>query len=111
MNYNKLKPIMDKKGQVLNGITGLVIGIMVLIFTVFAVLFGISKLNPSSFFTTGGADANATRDLQQNLTSGVSQFGQYIPTVLVIMGVVLAISGVALLIAYVRRMQGGGASL
>ena len=102
---------VNKKGQVLNAITGLVIGIMVLIFTVFAVLFGIAKLNPSSFFTAGGADANATRDLQQNLTSGVSQLGGYIPTVLVVLGVVLALSGIVILIAYVRRMQGGSPSL
>lgn len=34
---------IGKKGQVLNAVTGVVIGIMVLIFTIFAVLFGIAK--------------------------------------------------------------------
>lgn len=109
-----MRSILDKrnkKGQVLNAITGLVIGIMVLIFTIFAVLYGISKLNPSSFFTAGGTDANATLALQGNLTSGVAQLGAYIPTILVILGVVLAISGIVILIAYVKRMQGGGVGL
>ena len=100
---------MSKKGQVLNAVSGLVIGIMVLIFTIFAVLYGIAKLNPSSFFTTGSADANATALLTANLTSGVGQFAGYIPTILVILGVVLAISGIVILVAYVRRMGGGGA--
>lgn len=99
---------IGKKGQVLNAITGVVIGLMVLIFTIFAVLYGISKLNPSSFFTTGSADANATASLTSNLTSGVAQFGGYIPTILVILGVVLALAGIVILIAYVRRMGGGG---
>ena len=107
----RMRKIMNKRGQVLNAISGVVIGIMVLIFTMFAVLFGISKLAPSSFFTTGSLDANATTSLQGNLTSGVSQFGQYIPTILVILGVVLAISGIVILIAYVRRMQSGGGGL
>ena len=99
----------NKRGQVLNAISGVVIGVMVLVFTIFAVLYGVAKLNPSSFFTGGSADALAMTSLQQNLTSGASQFGQYIPTILVILGVVLAISGIVILIAYVRRMQGGGA--
>lgn len=105
-----MRKIMNRKGQVLNAISGIVIGIMVLIFTIFAVLFGVAKLNPSSFFTAGTADANATASLQSNLTKGVSDLGAYIPTILVIMGVVLAIAGIVVLIAYVRRIQGGGSS-
>lgn len=101
----------NKRGQILNAVTGTVIGIMVLIFSIFAVLYGISALNPSSFFTAGSADANATGYLTSNLTSGVARFAGYIPTVLIILGVVFAIGGIALLIAYVRRMGGGGASL
>jgi len=100
--------IKNKRGQTLNIITASVIGFMVLIFMVFAVLFGISKLNPSSFFTAGGVDANATASLQANLTKGVSDFGAYIPTVLVVLGVVMVLGAIVLLILYVRRMQVGG---
>ena len=102
-----IKNKSSKKGQVLNMVSGVVIGLMVLIFTIFAVLFGISKLNPSSFFTLGSPDANATANLQSNLTSGISQFAQYIPIIMIVLGVVLAISGIVILIVYVRRMSGG----
>jgi Na+-transporting methylmalonyl-CoA/oxaloacetate decarboxylase gamma subunit len=101
---------VNKKGQVLAMVGGVVMGVMVLIFLIFAVLYGISALNPSSFFAVGSADANATANLQNNLTSGVSQFGKYIPTVLLVLGVVLVLSAIVILIIYVRRMQGGGMS-
>jgi Na+-transporting methylmalonyl-CoA/oxaloacetate decarboxylase gamma subunit len=98
----------NKKGQMLELIGGTVVGLMVLIFTIFAVLYGISALNPSSFFTAGSASANATTSLQNNLTQGVGSFGSYIPTVLLVLGVVLVLAAIAILIVYVRRMQGGG---
>ena len=100
----------NKKGQTLNIITGTIIGFMILIFMIFAVLFGIAKLNPSSFFTAGGADALAMTNLQQNLTSGVGQFGGYIPTIFVVLAVVLVLSAIVLLVLYVRRMQDGTGS-
>lgn len=99
---------MGKKGQVLSAVQGTVMGIMVLIFLVFAVLFAIAKLNPSSFFTAGSSDANATANLQANLTSGVSQFSAYIPTVFIVLGVVLILAAIAILIVYVVRMRGAG---
>ncbi len=104
-----LKRRMAKRGQVLNAVSTIVIGVMILIFTIFAVLYGIAKLNPSSFFTAGSAEANSTQLLTANLTSGVGQFAGYIPIILVILGVVLAISGLVILVAYVRRLGGGGA--
>ena len=101
-----MRKITNKKGQVINLVGSTVIGIMVLIFLVFAVLFGVSALNPGSFFTAGGADQNATNNLRGNLTYGVSQFGQYIPTAMLVLGVVFALSAILVLILYVRRMQG-----
>jgi len=108
LGYNpmeNIKKYLSKKGQVLNMVTMIVIGIMVLIFTIFAVLFGIAKLNPSALLT--GAESTAMAHLQSNLTSGVSQFAQYIPIILIVLGVVMAISGIVILIVYVRRMSGG----
>ena len=102
---------MHKKGQTLELIGGTVIGFMVLIFLIFAVLYGISALNPASFFTANSASANATTNLQNNLTSGVSTFGGYIPTVMTVLAVVLVLAAIVILILYVRRMQmGSGAS-
>ena len=96
----------NKKGQALEIIGGTVIGVMVLIFIMFAVLYGVAALNPGSFFTANSANQIATNSLTQNLTSGVGQFGQYIPTILVVLAVVLVLAAIAILILYVRRMQG-----
>ena len=101
----ELKKI-NRKGQTLDLISGTVVGFLVLIFVIFAVLFGISALNPSSFFTAGSASANATTQLTNNLTDGVSQFAKYIPTVFIVLGVVLVMSAIVLLILYIRRTQG-----
>ena len=86
---------------------GMVLGVMVLVFLVFAVLYGIGVLNPASFFTDD-ISKNATSNLQNNLTSGISSFAGQIPTVFKILAVVLALSAIVILIVYVRRMQGGG---
>lgn len=114
--HRTLKKGMSRRGQTLNLISGTVIAFMILIFMIFAVLYGISVLNPTSFFTSGSASANATTLLVNNLTTGVGQFAGFIPTVLIILGVVLALSAIVLLVLYVRRMQaagtgGGGAGL
>lgn len=105
----------DKKGQIVSTISGTVLSLMVLIFIIFAVLFGIATLNPSSFFTAGSADANATTSITANLTSGVSQFGGQLPNIFKILAVVLVLGGIVLLVLYIRRMQqvggGGGAGL
>lgn len=98
----------NKKGQVVNTVNGTVLGFLVLIFLIFAVLFGISALNPSSFFTAGSAEANAVGNLSTNLTSGVGTFGSYIPTILKVLGVVMVLAGIALLIIYVARMRAIG---
>lgn len=100
--------IRNKKGQTIELIGGTVLGFMVLVFIVVAVLFGISALNPGSFFTAGSLERNTTTLLTQNLTTGVGQFAGYIPTVFLVLGVVLALSAIAVLIIYVKRMAGGG---
>ena len=103
--------LQNKKGQTLELISGTVLAFMVLIFTIFAVLYGISALNPQSFFTTNSANYNATASLTGNLTDGVgNQFAPKIPTVFVVLAVVLVLSAIAVLIIYVRRMGGGSAA-
>lgn len=115
--HNKLSWIerfkMQKRGQVANVVAGTVISIFVLIIIMFASLYAVSVLNPSSFFATGSYNANATNDLTQNFTSGTSQFAARIPTVMVILGAVFALAGIVLLIVYIKRgfgdtVSGGG---
>lgn len=109
-----MRKIASKKGQVLELVGGTVVGVMILIFMIFAVLYAIAVLNPSSFFTTGSANANATASLTGNLTSGVAQFGGVIPNVLLVLGIVLVLAAILILIMYVKRMghsEGGGGSL
>ena len=102
--------LKNKKGQTLELISGTVLAFMVLIFTIFAVLYGISALNPGSFFAAG-VNQNAVNSLTQNLTDGVgNQFANKIPTVFVVLAVVLVLSAIAVLIIYVRRMGGGSAA-
>lgn len=105
----------NKRGQIVSTISGTTLSIMVLIFIIFAVLFGIATLNPSSFFTADSAEANATGQLTGNLTSGVSALGGQLPNIFKILAVVLVLGGIVLLVLYIRRMQqvggGGGAGL
>lgn len=109
---------MNKRGQTIQLVTGTVMGLMVLFFLIFAVLFGISALDPSTFFNSGSASDNASatsvQGFQGNITSGIGEFGSKLPTVFVILGVVLCIAGIVILVLYVRRMQqtgGGGGGL
>lgn len=97
----------DKRGQIVNTVSGTTMSLMLLVFTIFAVLYGIATLNPSSFFTASSAEANATAHLQANLTEGVSEFGGNIPSVFKILGVVLVLGGIVLLILMVLRMRAG----
>jgi hypothetical protein len=103
-----MKSKINKKGQVIELVGGTVMGLMGLVFLIFAVLFAISALNPTSFFTAGSASANATTALQNNLTVGIGSFGQYIPTIFLVLGVVTVLAGILVLILYVRKMQAGG---
>jgi hypothetical protein len=100
---------VDKRGQAVSvgTVTALIVGIMVMIFVVFAVLYGITTLNPASFFATGSLDANATQGLQSNLTTGIGNFGSKIPTVFTIIAVVFILGFIGLLVATVYRFASG----
>jgi uncharacterized membrane protein YidH (DUF202 family) len=106
---------LNKKGQTLDLATGTIVGLVLMIFVVFAVLFGIAALNPASFFTAGSASANATIALQDNTTRVVSNFSQQLPTVGTILGVVLILAALAILILVITRFRsnsgGAGGSL
>lgn len=105
----------NKRGQIVSTISGTTLSIMVMIFIIFAVLFGIATLNPSSFFTAASAEANATGYLSANLTEGTAQLGGQLPNIFKILAVVLVLGGIVLLVLYINRMRqvggGGGAGL
>jgi len=101
---------ISKRGQTLELVSGTTLGFLTLIVLMFSVLYAVSVLNPSSFFTAASANANSTNALTQNLTQGVGSFGSYIPTVFLVLGVVLVLSIIFVLIVYVRRMGGGSSS-
>ena len=102
----------NKKGQVIDTAGGTVISIFILIVLIFVALYAVATLNPSSFFTSGSASANATTNLQSNLTEGASQFGGYFPTIMKVLAVVIVLAAILLLILYVYRMKqaSGGSS-
>ena len=109
----KLKSVLlrkSKKGQVVNTISATVLSIMVMIFIIFAVLFGIAVLEPAEFFDANSAEANATGYLTGNLTEGTAELGGQLPNVFKILAVVLVLAGIVILILYISRMrQVGGA--
>lgn len=109
----KLKSLVkNKKGQVVQTISGTTLAIMVMIFIIFAVLFGIATLNPAGFFTANSAEANATSYLTGNTTEGVAQLGGQLPNVFKILAVVLVLAGIVILVLYISRMRqvGGGSN-
>jgi hypothetical protein len=115
MDYKKMiskaKQIitMDNRGQaVIDTVTGVVIGLVVLILIVFALLLGLASLNPGSFFTAGSVSQNATNAMVNNFTTGLGGFFGQIPIAFTIMGIVLILSFLALLVAIVLRFRGAG---
>jgi len=108
------KTYMNNAGQTVNIIIGTIIAIGGGIFVVFGLLLGLSTLNPSSFFAGQPIPANATLALQNNFSLGLSRFSDQLPTVFLVLGVVLVLSGIAILLALVSRFRGtggGGSSL
>lgn len=107
------KLVIGKRGQVINTATTVAVSLMVFILIAFAVLLGISSLNPSTFFTAGSAEANQTTNMVNNYTLGLGNFFGQVPTAMKILGVVLILGFLALLIVIVLRFRqssgtGGG---
>ena len=99
----------DKKGQV---VSGLVVGMIGLIFTVVIGYVLIDTILGANLLTSGGTYDNSANDLAANLTTGIGEVGDKIPTILLISAVVLLFGALALLIFQAKKMgmfgQGGG---
>jgi beta-lactamase regulating signal transducer with metallopeptidase domain len=101
-----MKNLTNKKGQmgggnVLAPVIGLIMGIVLLIFLVFAVFFGISTLNPAGFFGVTTSEYNSTMNIQKNLTAGVDTFTSYLPTMFKVLAIVAILGFIGMLIAAV----------
>lgn len=111
MNLLSLRKIkLNKRGQVLDQVGGVIVGVFVLLVTVLAVLIGIGALNAPSFFTAGSLSANATQALQDNTTQIASNFSQRLPVLGTIFGVVLLLGALLILVFYAARMRQAGSS-
>lgn len=106
---------MNKTGQTIQLATGTIISLVIMIFIVFAGLFGIAILNPTSFFSAGSLAANSTLALQDNTSQVVGNFSQRLPVVGTILGVVLLLAVIGILIVVIvgfaqrsRGAVGGG---
>jgi len=84
------------------GIGGLIIGTIV-------ILVVVQTLNNASLLGTGTAEANITRDLTANFTSGLTEVGNKLPTILLIVAVVFLFGALVLLIRNANLMGVGGA--
>ena len=90
-------------GDLVNGIGGLIISV-VLILVVVSTLLGANLL------TAGSIEKNASNDLLVNFTTGITNVGNKIPTILLIAAVVLLFGVLVFLVQRAREMQLGGGS-
>lgn len=113
---------MNKAGQTIGLATGTIVSLIIMIFIVFACLFGVAILNPPSFFPRGAGTLNVTNDavqaLQDNTTQVIGNFSQRLPVLGTILGVVLLLSVIGILvvviIGFAQRSKGaigGGGSI
>ena len=101
---------LNKRGQIINTVSGVIIGLFILVMLAFAIFLGISSLNPGSFFTNE-QQGDAVNGSVDNLTAGFANFTTQIPTVFTVLGVVLILGALAILILIVVRFRGtAGAS-
>lgn len=96
----------NKKGQVLDLVTGTIIGLLVFMAVILGVLLAMGTLG-RSIILPGQANfaVNATID---NTSQGVTSFVQNVPTAFIVFGVVFILSVVGILIAVVMRFKNSG---
>lgn len=101
-------PKMNKKGVFgINLVTGILIGLFVLLLIFLAVMLGADAITDAGLFTTGTANANNTENAIENITAGGSTFFGAVPTIVRILVAVAIISAVVLLVLVVRKRLGG----
>lgn len=99
---------MKKKAQTGGLVSGLVFGVAGLVIGVIIAFIIVSTLNNASLLTAASAEADSVGNLSANLTSGVNNIATRIPTILLIAGIVLILSVLAVLVGVWQRMRMGG---
>lgn len=99
---------MNKKGQVgLMEVKSVIITLLVILVLGFAALITVTQLKNSGVFTAGSQEDNDTKDMVNNYTVGIKSFFSYLPTIMVMFGVLVLVGVVVLLIVYITKATRG----
>ena len=99
----------SKKGVLgLDTVKAVVLSLLTLAVIAIAVFLALTSLQNSSIFTAGSAAQNNTNFIINNVTGGVTQFFNQVPTFFVLLGVVVLILIIAIVIVAVSRFGGSG---
>lgn len=105
-----MKSILKEKRGILgmDTVKAVLITLLVLSVIAIAVFLALVSLRDSNILVSGTTERNATNDLISNVTKGVTNFAQQIPTFFTLLAVVVLILIIAIVIIAVTRFQGGG---
>lgn len=104
-----MQKIKDKKGAGL--VTNLIAGVGGLVITVVIILVITSTILDANLLTGGSAEAQAASNLSANLSSGINNVAEKIPTILLVAAVVLLLGVLVFLVAQARRANLGGGGI
>ena len=88
-------------GDLVNGTGGLIVGVII-------TLVIVSTLLGANLLTANSAEANVSEALRDNFTTGLTNVGNKIPTILLIAAVVLLFGVLVILVARAKQMNIGG---
>ena len=104
-----MRKLLHKRGGVIGDLISGTGGIVILVIITLVI---IATLLGAGLMTTDSIEENVSTDLKQNLTEGIQDVAEKIPTILTIAAVVLLFGVLVLLVAQSRAMGiGGGSSL
>lgn len=98
----------DKKGITGGLVGGLIFGIGFLVIGVIVVLVITSTIGDAGLLTDLSSEDNATDRLRGNLTEGIDNVSDKIPTVLLVAAIVLILAVLSVLVGVFYRMKLGG---
>ena len=96
---------MNKKGQGGGLVTGLVFGIASLVIGVIIAFVIVSTLTDAGLLTSGSAEETSAENMAGNLTLGVHEVSDKLPTVLLVAAIVLILGVLAILVGVWQRMR------
>lgn len=107
-----MKSIVSKKGQVgLDTAKAVILALMVLGILAFALIVAMGTLNDTNVLTDSSIADNATTDVLNNITTGVSTFFGNATTWFILLGVVVIILIIVIVVVVVQRFGGSRQSM